>query len=110
MRSSTELFLFAGGLHLAALTVVAALVVMMFRADTTNEFRPPSDDGGDGRGGIEPHKPSRGPLVGGGPPLPKSVPARVRLREPAEPGKLLPRRERRPAREPGRPRRAPTRR
>jgi hypothetical protein len=110
MRSSTELFLFAGGLHLAALAVVGALVVMMFRADTTNEFRPPPDDDGDGRGGIEPHKPSRGPSVGGGPPLPTSLPARVRLREPGQLGKLLPRPERRPAREPGRPRRAPTRR
>jgi hypothetical protein len=110
MRSSTELFLFAAGLHLAALTVVAALVVMMFRADTTSDLRRPPDDGGDGRGGIEPRKPSRGPSVGGGPPLPVSVPARVRLREPGRLAELLPRPERRPAREPARPQRAPTRR
>lgn len=110
MRSSTELFLFAAGLHLAALTVVGALVVMMFRADTTSDLRRPPDDGGDGRGGIEPRKPTRGPSVGGGPPLPDSVPARVRLREPGRLAERLPRPERRPAREPDRPRRAPSRR
>src|SRR5260370_13384628 len=97
MRSSTELFLFAAALHLAALTVVAALVVMMFRADTTGDLRRPPDDGGDGRGGIEPRKPSRGPSVGGGPPLPVSVPPRVRLREPGRLAELLPRPARRPA-------------
>jgi hypothetical protein len=110
VRSSTELWLFTAGLHVAAMAVVGALVVMMFRSDTTGDLRRPPDDDGDGRGGIEPRKPSRGPSVGGGPPLPRSRPARVRLREPGRLAKLLPRHQRRPAREPDRPRRAPTRR
>lgn len=109
MSSSLELFLFVAGLHLAALAVAAALVLMMFQSGPADDLRPPSDEGGDGGGGIEPHRPPRGPSVGGGPPLPWSVPARVRLRGPARLSELLPTPQRRPAREPGQPRRRPAR-
>ena len=108
MSSSLELLLFVAGLHAAALAVAGALVVMMFQSGN-DDLGPPSEDGGDGGGGIEPHRPKRGPSVGGGPPLPRSVPARVRLREPARLSELVPRPRRRPTREPGVPRRAPAR-
>jgi hypothetical protein len=106
MSSSLELLLFVACLHLAAMAVAGALIVMMFRSGR-DDLLPPSDDGGDGRGGIEPRKPQPGSPLGGGPPLPTAIPARVRLREPGRLGELRPKPDRRPAREPERPRRSP---
>ena len=109
MSSSLELFLFVAGLHLAALGVAGALVVLMFH-NGRDDLHGQSDESGDGPGGIEPRKPTPGSPRGDGPPLPTAIPARVRLRAPGRLSELVPRRERRPAREPGRPRRVPTRR
>lgn len=65
------------------------------------------DSGGGGGSGPGPPMPSTSPH--GGIPLPDAEPARVRRRDHDRPA-LVPRRERRPAREPDRrPRRAPAR-
>jgi hypothetical protein len=97
-----QLVLLAGVLHLLMLALACVLLFGAVRAKPTSGWqdqRPPDegDDGGSDR--LRPPPPSR---PRGGIPLPDAVPARVRLREPARLADLLPRRERRPAREPER--------
>jgi hypothetical protein len=69
----------------------------------------PPADGQDGPGNDRSRPVRRPPRGGGGVPLPDAAPARVRLREPARLADLLPDRSRRPAREPGRSPRVPSR-
>jgi hypothetical protein len=103
MVSDAELVLLFTVLHVIALAMVTALLVMFLRSDTTRTWSPPDEgEGGEGGGNdrIGPRvKPGPG---GGGLPLPDAVPARVRLRDHTRLADLLPAPARRPAREPGR--------
>lgn len=96
-----ELFVLAAVLHLFALLGVGALLLIMFRSDDPKLPPPRRADGDDddGGGGSTPRKSPPGPSVGG-PPLPHSVPGRIRMREPGRLADLLPRRYRRPAHRP----------
>jgi hypothetical protein len=62
----------------------------------------PTDPGSDGGGGRRPEPPAPRTPPRGGLPLPDARPARVRLRDHERLGDRLPRRRRRPAREPDR--------
>lgn len=88
--------------HLVGLGCVAALIIPALHGDS-NPSPPPDGGSDDGRGNDRrrPIAPPRGPR--GGIPLPDAVPARIRLREPARLGDLIPHRGRRPTREPVRP-------
>jgi hypothetical protein len=102
MGMDPQLVLLAGVLHLLMLVLAGVLMFGMVRAKPTSAWRepPPGDDGDDGGSDrLGPKPPSR-PRGGIPIPLPDAVPARVRLREPGRLADLLPRRERRPAREP----------
>ena len=99
-----QLVLLAGAMHLVMLALAGVLLFGAARAKPTaawQEHRPgeDSDDGGSDR--LQPDPPRR-PRGGIPIPLPDAVPARVRLRGPGRLAELLPRRERRPAREPDR--------
>jgi hypothetical protein len=99
-----RLVLLAAALHLLMLVLAGVLLVGAARAKPTLPWqdRQPPDDGDDGGSDrLRPTRPSR-PRGGIPIPLPDAVPARVRLREPGRLADLLPRRERRPAREPER--------
>jgi hypothetical protein len=78
---------------------------MVFRSDDMRAPRPGRADGDDddGGGGAKPRKLPPDPSIGG-PPLPRSVPGRIRMREPGRLADLLPRRYRRPAHRPKPPR------
>jgi hypothetical protein len=98
MPGDTKLLLVFGGLHLVALLLAGGLLLLFMRSDTAAQLPPHEDGGGGGNDRVSPAHPS-GP--GGTPlPLPDALPARVRLRAPGRLADLLPRRERRPAREP----------
>ena len=101
-----ELMVLFGVLHLIGLGLAAFLLIMFVRSEATQSWAPPDDEGGDG-GGNDRVRPRRPPGTDpGGLPLPDAVAARVRLREPARLGDVLPGPERRPAHPP---RRAPDR-
>ena len=102
MGMDPQLVLLAAAMHLVMLALAGVLLFGMLRAKPTaawQEHRPgeDGDDGGSDR--LQPSPPGR-PRGGIPIPLPDAVPSRVRLREPARLADLLPRRERRPAREP----------
>ena len=101
MSGDVQLMLMIAGVHLLGLGCAALLMIPALREGPMPPPRndPGSDDGG-GRGPDRP--PERPEPPSGGIPLPDAVPARVRLREPGRLSELLPRRQRRPAREPGR--------
>jgi hypothetical protein len=107
VSTATELLIMVGVMHLFALAFVVALIVMMWRNDTSFSHAPPDEDSGEGGGGSPTIRPRPGPWMGDGPPLPYAFPARVRLRAPALLGELIPRPARRPAHAPGVPRRLP---
>jgi hypothetical protein len=100
-----ELMLIFGALHLVALVMAGVLFVMFLRSDTTDGYRPPDEEEDDGPGGGNDRTdrdPAR-PRPGGGLRLPAdAVPPRVRLRGHEKLADTHPRRDRRPAREPGR--------
>jgi hypothetical protein len=99
-----RLVLLAGALHLLMLVLAGVLLVGAARAKPTRPWqdrRPDDDSDGGGSDRLRPTRPSR-PRGGIPIPLPDAIPARVRLREPGRLADLLPRRERRPAREPKR--------
>jgi hypothetical protein len=102
MSGETQLMLTFAGVHIVGLLCIAALIVPALRSGPASRFDPP-DQGSDEGGGNDRRRP-QGPsdVPGGGIPLPDAVPARVRLREPARLAELLPRHQRRPAREPDR--------
>ncbi len=103
MSSAAQLVLMVGGMHLLAL-IGAVLLILPALRDRPEPPQPPG--GSDGGGGLRRPSPESPVSPRGGLPLPDAVPARVRLRGPARLADLLPRRQRRPAREPTR---APTR-
>jgi hypothetical protein len=100
--SGSALILWIAGVHLLGLAAVAFL---MFPALKDSNVAPDSrwDEGDDGWGGRGPQTPPPAPeRPRGGVPLPDAEQARIRLREPGRLGDHLPRRERRPVREPQR--------
>jgi hypothetical protein len=101
MSGDVELMLMIAGMHLLGLVCAAALILPALRGGPDLPPRPDrgSDDGW-GHGPPRPPTPSDVPR--GGLPLPDAEPASVRLRDHRRLGDLLPRRERRPAREPER--------
>jgi hypothetical protein len=102
MPADAKLVLLFAGLHLLGLVMVAILLVMFLRSDTTAAWSPP--DAGEGGGGgndrLRPRRPG-GPRDGGLP-LPDAGPARVRLRDHRRLADQLPRPSRRPGEDPGR--------
>jgi hypothetical protein len=103
MAGDTQLLVMIGGVHLLALACVALLMLPALRdAEWSPGWRSDNDsDDGWGHGPKRP--PSRPEPPSGGIPLPDAEQARVRLREPGRLADKLPRRERRPSREPERP-------
>src|SRR5438309_8676090 len=100
MSSGDQLVLMVGGLHVIALVFAFMLIIPALRDQPEPPWRP---GGGSDGGGGQPVPPGSPPPAGpGGLPLPDAEPARVRLREPGRLADLLPRRPRRPAREPER--------
>jgi hypothetical protein len=101
MSGELELMLMIAGMHLLGLVCAAALLLPALRGGP--EFPPRPERGSDdGWGHGPPKHPAPSDLPTGGLPLPDAVPARVRLRDHRRLSDLLPRRERRPAREPER--------
>jgi hypothetical protein len=104
MGPDAELMLLFIGLHVAGLLIVAALLVMFLRAETTHAWSPPDDsDGGGGGGTDRPSPPGPAGPRDGGLPLPDALPARFRLRDETRLRERFPGPPRRPAREPARP-------
>ena len=102
MSGDAQLMLMIAGLHLLGLVCAAVLILPALR-DTPDvpPRRPDSGpDDGWGRGPGGPPKPPDPPR--GGIPLLDADPARIRLRDHRKLPDVLPRRERRPAREPDR--------
>ena len=112
MAEETLLVALFGALHLFGLGFAALLLLPLLRDETVSPLAQPGDDedggGGGGNDRLPPIAP-RGPRPGGIP-LPDAAPARVRLRDGRRLADLLPRRERRPVREPATPRHVPLRR
>jgi hypothetical protein len=104
MGMDPQLVLLAGVLHLVMLVLACVLIVGAARAEPTAAWRdrPANDDGDDGGSDRLPPAPPSRPRGGIPIPLPDAAPARVRLRGPGRLADLLPRRDRRPAREPER--------
>ena len=113
MPADAKLVLLFAGLHLLGLAMVAILLIMFVRSDTTSAWSPPEESEGGGGGGNDRLRPRRpGGPRDGGLPLPDAAPARVRLRDHRRLADLFPRPARRPVEAPGRertPRRAPAR-
>jgi hypothetical protein len=108
MSAGYQLLLMIAGMHVLGLVCVAVLMVLAFRqAPPGDDMRPydPGSDDGWGNKPREPRWPSDRPW--GGIPLPNADQAKVRLRDERKLADLRPHRERRPAREPGRPVRIP---
>src|SRR5579885_3047797 len=105
--SSAALMLWILGVHILGLGCVAFLMWPALRDNAAPDHRSDGEsDEGWGRGPKTPPAPPTPPR--GGIPLPDAVPSAVRLRDHDRLGDHLPRRERRPAREPERrPVRAP---
>jgi hypothetical protein len=102
MSGDAQLLLMIAGMHLLGLGCAAILILPALRDD--RGFPPshsdPGSDGGWGRGPDPPLMPPDKPR--GGIPLPDAEPAGIRLRDHRTLGERLPKRERRPAREPER--------
>ncbi|HZE04059.1 MAG TPA: hypothetical protein VE127_02475 [Solirubrobacteraceae bacterium] len=103
--SGAALIGWIAGVHLLGLGCVAFLLWPALQDNTGHDHRSDGEDEGWGRGPKTPPSPPEPPR--GGLPLPDAQPAGVRLREHGKLGERLPRRERRPVREPDR-RPAPT--
>jgi hypothetical protein len=101
MSGDAQLMLMIAGMHLLGLVCAAVLIIPALRDDPGLPPRrsdPGSDDGwGRGPGNPPPPKPPRGGI-----PLPDAEPAGIRLRDHRKLGDGLPKRDRRPAREPDR--------
>jgi len=90
------------GMHLLGAVCVAILLIPALRDGPAPP--PPTDQGSDDDGGRGPRRPPKPPErpPRGGIPLPDAQPARVRLRDHDRLFDRLPKRERRPVREPDR--------
>jgi hypothetical protein len=101
MSGDMELMLMIAGMHLLGLVCAAALLVPALRGGP--DLPPRTDrDSDDGWGHGPPSSPEPFDAPPGGLPLPDAQPTGVRLRDHRRLADLLPRRERRPAREPDR--------
>jgi hypothetical protein len=101
MTGDSELILVAiAGVHLLGLACVAVLMYTALREGPADGPMSGGSDSDDGRGNKpqRPRPPSWRPR--GGIPLPDAQPARVRLRDHRRLADLLPKPDRRPAREP----------
>jgi hypothetical protein len=101
MSAAAQLMLMIGGMHLLGLVCAAVLILPALRDNP--EFPPRPDggsDGGWGRGPDLPPKAPEGPR--GGIPLPDAEQSLIRLRDHRTLSDRLPKRERRPVREPER--------
>lgn len=99
--SSAALMLWILGVHILGLGCVAFLMWPALKDNAASDHHSDGDgDDGWGRRPKAPPPPPQRPR--GGIPLPDAEPASVRLRDHNRLGDHLPRRERRPAREPGR--------
>lgn len=94
--------LWIAGVHLLGLGCVALLMLPALKDNPVGPDRRSDSDGDDGwgRGPKLPPSPPEPPR--GGIPLPDAEPAGIRLRDHRRLGERLPRRERRPVREPER--------
>jgi hypothetical protein len=102
MSGDAQLMLMIAGMHFLGLVCAAVLIIPALRDEPGFPPRrsdPGSDDGW-GRGPDRPPAPPTPPR--GGIPLPDAEPASVRLRDHRKLSDRLPKRERRPAREPDR--------
>jgi hypothetical protein len=110
MAGDAQLMLWIAAVHIVGLLCVVVLLIPALREHDAAPRRRSdgeSDDGW-GRGPKPPPEPPAPPR--GGIPLPDAEPARVRLRDGERLADKLPRRDRRPAREPDRqPVRTPSR-
>jgi len=102
MTGDLELLLMIAGMHLLGLIGAFALLLPALRSGPDVPPRPERGDSDDGWGHGPPKQPTPFDLPTGGLPLPDATPARVRLRDHRRLPDLLPRRERRPVREPSR--------
>jgi hypothetical protein len=102
MSGDAQLMLMIAGMHLLGLVCAAVLILPALREGP--ELPPrrsdPGSDGGWGRGPESPPAPPGRPS--GGIPLPDAEQAGVRLRDHRKLTERLPKRDRRPAREPDR--------
>ena len=102
MSGEYQLLLMIAVMHLLGLACVAVLIMLALRQE---DDRPPGsgDTGSDDGWGNEPRRPPQpSDRPWGGIPLPDAKQSRLRLRDHRKLLDLLPRRERRPAREPER--------
>jgi hypothetical protein len=102
MSGDAQLMLMIAGMHLLGLVCAAVLIIPALR--DSPDFPPRPDPGSDGGGGGGPERPPapQDPPRGGGIPMPDAEQSRIRLRDHRKLSERLPRRERRPAREPDR--------
>lgn len=100
MGSAAQLVLMVGGVHLLGL-ICAVLLILPALRDQPEPPHPPGG-GSDGGGGLRRPVPEKPVRPRGGIPLPDAEPSRIRMREPGRLADVLPRPERRPAREPDR--------
>jgi hypothetical protein len=111
VSGEVQVVLLIGGLHLIGLLGAGLLVLQCLRESPAGSQVQPRDDEDGGGGNDRRPRPAPWRPRGGGPPLPDADPARVRLRSPGLLAELLPGRQRRPLRDPGRePRRTPAQR
>lgn len=96
--------LMIAGVHIVGLACVALLILPALRGGPGPSNQPPDGGSDEGRGNDRrrPTRPGPSRRPPGGIPLPDARPARVRMREPGRLADLLPRRDRRPVREPTR--------
>ena len=102
MSGEYQLLLMIAVMHLLGLACVGVLILLALRAG--DDGLPGSGEAGSDDGwGNEPRRPPQpSDRPWGGVPLPDAKPAQLRLRDHRKLLDLLPRRERRPAREPER--------
>jgi hypothetical protein len=104
MSGDAQLMLMIAGMHLLGLVCAAVLIIPALRdnPDFPQQYPDSGSDGGGGGGGPERPPAPKDPPRGGGIPLLDAEQARIRLRDNRKLTEKLPKRERRPAREPER--------
>jgi hypothetical protein len=102
MSGDAQLMLMIAGMHLLGLVCAAVLIIPALRdtPDIPPGRQDPGSDGGWGRGPDLPPKAPDAPR--GGIPLPDAEQSLIRLRDHRRLSDQIPKRERRPAREPDR--------
>ncbi len=101
MSGDVQLMLMLAGMHLLGLVCAAALLLPALRGGS--DLPPHGDQDSDDGWGPGPQRPPKPfDLPTGGLPLPDAVQSRIRVRDHRGLPEQLPRRERRPAREPDR--------